>query len=249
MISAILLAKNDGQRIEAAIKQVSWVDEVIVINNDSEDDTEQKAIHAGAIVETVSGKNFSLLRNRGAQKANGPWMLYVDIDEEITDSLKQEILEIVRTIPKKDDPQAYIIKRRNMYLGTPWPQEDGMIRLVYKPSLEEWFGELHETAKIKGRVSELKQRMIHHTHRSLEEMVAKTNQWSKIEAQLRLSAKHPPIVPWRLFRVMFTGFYNSYITQSGWKAGTVGLIESIYQGFSMFITYAKLWEMQQQKLK
>ena len=37
---------------------------------------------------------------------------------------------------------------------------------------------------------------------------------------------------------------KSYILQGGYKAKTVGLIESIYQAFSIFITYAKLWEIQ-----
>jgi len=31
----------------------------------------------------------------------------------------------------------------------------------------------------------------------------------------------------------------------GWKIGVPGLIESIYQAFSYFIVYAKLWEKQQ----
>jgi hypothetical protein len=78
-------------------------------------------------------------------------------------------------------------------------------------------------------------------------MVTKTNEWSLEEAKLRFDAGHPPVVGWRLIRVMITGFWRSFISQGGWKAGTVGWIESIYQGFSMFITYAKLWELQQKK--
>jgi hypothetical protein len=76
-------------------------------------------------------------------------------------------------------------------------------------------------------------------------MLNKTIDWSQTEAQLRYSGKHPKMAGWRFFRVMATGFFNSYIRQKGYKAGTAGLIESIYQGYSMFITYARLWEMQQ----
>jgi len=43
---------------------------------------------------------------------------------------------------------------------------------------------------------------------------------------------------------MMSAFLNSYIKQKGYKAGVVGVLESIYQSFSMFITYAKLWELQ-----
>jgi len=53
---------------------------------------------------------------------------------------------------------------------------------------------------------------------------------------------------WRFPRVMLTAFFDSYIRQGGWKIGTAGLIESMYQSFSIFVTYARLWEMQE-KLK
>ena len=75
-------------------------------------------------------------------------------------------------------------------------------------------------------------------------MVEKTNQWSDVEASLRFKSKHPQVTWWRFIRVMWSAFYKSYIGQRGFKAGVIGLIESIYQAFSMFITYAKLWEMQ-----
>jgi len=48
---------------------------------------------------------------------------------------------------------------------------------------------------------------------------------------------------------MTTAFINSYVKQKGYKAGAVGIIESTYQAFSMFITYAKLWELQKAQKK
>ena len=78
-------------------------------------------------------------------------------------------------------------------------------------------------------------------------MVNKTIEWSKTEAQLRLSINHPKMTWWRFPRVMITAFLNSYIRQGGYKVGMVGLIESVYQSFSMFITYARLWELQNEK--
>ena len=75
-------------------------------------------------------------------------------------------------------------------------------------------------------------------------MLRKTNEWSEYEAKLRLASSHPKLVPWRFVRVMVTEFFNSYVKNKGYKNGTLGLIEGLYQAFSIFITYAKLWEMQ-----
>ena len=79
-------------------------------------------------------------------------------------------------------------------------------------------------------------------------MVNKTLAWSKIDAELRFKSGHPRMTWWRFPRVMLTAFFDSYIKQGGWKVGTIGLIESLYQSYSIFITYARLWEMQN-KLK
>ena len=140
---------------------------------------------------------------------------------------------------------GYEIRRKNYYLGHMWPGDEYILRLMRKDALVEWYGKLHETARIRGEIGRLNAPMIHNTHRTLEEMVTKTNEWSEVEAQLRLSSKHPPVVWWRFIRVMATAFINSFIKQGGWRAGVVGLIESTFQAFSMFITYAKLWEKQQ----
>jgi len=75
-------------------------------------------------------------------------------------------------------------------------------------------------------------------------MVDKTLGWSKTEAELRFDSNHPKITWWRFPRVMISAFVNSYIIQGGWRVGTAGLVESIYQAFSIFITYARLWEKQ-----
>ncbi|HVZ58148.1 MAG TPA: hypothetical protein VG935_00130, partial [Patescibacteria group bacterium] len=145
------------------------------------------------------------------------------------------------------DFAAYRIPRQNFYLGQhPWPVLEQHIRLFKRDSLIKWHGQLHETPEVKGKVGQLSAVLIHYTHRDLNSMVEKTNVWSETEAKLRLKAHHPEITWWRFPRVMLQAFYHSYIVEKGWKVGTAGVVESIYQAFSIFITYAKLWELQQE---
>jgi glycosyltransferase involved in cell wall biosynthesis len=243
-ISAIIIAKNEAPRLSRCLSSLAWTDEQIVIDNDSVDDTGLIAKKQGAIIVKKSGNNFAELRNEGAMKAVGTWLLYVDADEIIPDTLKEEILHLVHASISKD---AYFISRQNFYLGKRWPTRDKMIRFIKKQALITWNGSLHEHPEIRGEVSEFIHPLLHDTHRTITEMVTKTNEWSDMEAKLRFDAYHPPMVWWRFLRVMFTAFFQSFVNQGGWRAGTVGWIESIYQAFSMFITYAKLWELQQKK--
>lgn len=240
-LSAIIIAKNESERIHACISNLSWADEVLLIDNGSTDDTSAIARRLKITVIEENMRNFSRLRNVGARRAEGLWLLYVDADEAVSPKLKAEILKIVH------DPNAlaaYVIPRNNIYLGRLWPYQDGMVRLIQKSSFVTWEGILHEHAIVRGEIGKLKEPFIHNTHRSLSEMVQKTNEWSSYEATLRLDSAHPPISWWRILRVMMTAFFDSFIRQGGWKIGVVGWIESMYQAFSIFITYAKLWEMQ-----
>ncbi len=245
-LSVIILAKNEATRIVKAISSVDgdgW--EVLVIDQASTDETVKLAAKAGARVLSSQETSFSKLRDLGRKSATSEWIFYLDADEQMTVQLTAEIKQIIKLQPDSQQSTAYFVRRQNYYLGHKWPVTDQMQRLFWAPALTGWQGELHESPVVVGETGVLTNHLLHDTHRNLSEMVDKTNSWSEIEADLRLKAGHPPVVWWRFLRVMITGFWRSYFGESGLKVGTVGLIESMYQAFSMFITYAKLWERQQ----
>lgn len=241
--SVIIIAKNEEARIAVCIEHVQFASEIIVVDNGSSDKTASIAKSLHATVIEKSGKDFAALREIGAKQATGDWLLYIDADELVTPALQKEILEKV----SNGLAASYYITRENYYLGYRWPNKDKMVRLIKKSALVSWKGLLHEHAEIVGAIETLSASLIHQTHRTLSEMVEKTNEWSEIEANLRFTSNHPRMSWWRFIRVMLTAFTDSFWRQQGWRAGTVGWIESIYQAFSMFITYAKLWEKQQNK--
>ena len=243
-ISAIIITRNEEARIEKCLSSLAWADEIIVIDNGSTDTTREIAKDNGATVISARDiHDFSRLRTIGKEKAHGEWLLYVDADETVTKELAKEIKEAISF--QSSAVSGYELRRKNYYLGYEWPGDEYILRLMRKDALTEWYGELHETPRVRGDIGRLNAPLLHDTHRTLEEMVDKTNEWSAAEAKLRFDTGHPPVVWWRFIRVMLTAFIDSLVKQGGWKAGTVGLIESIYQAFSMFITYAKLWELQQ----
>lgn len=244
-VSVIIIARDEAEILPVCLAGLAWADEIIVVDNGSTDATPEIARRAGATVVSAPGRDFAELRTTGLKAATGTWVLYVDADERVPAELQQEIRQLLLSFEPERDPHGYFLRRRNYYLGRLWPEQDKMQRLFWKSALKRWHGPLHETADIDGTYGTLRHPLDHYTHRSLEAMVAKTNEWSEIEATLRLKAQHPPVVGWRLIRVFLTGFLGTFVRQKGWKAGTVGWIESVYQGFSYIITYAKLWEKQQ----
>lgn len=246
-LSVIIIAKNAENDIVDAVSSVKFADEIVVIDNGSEDRTVEISQKQGVKVFLSSSNDFSEQRNFGLKKAKGDWVLYIDTDERVSSELAENIRQVVS---EKKDFSAYKIKRKNFYYGAyEWPFIEKLERLFEKKKLNGWYGKLHESPKVTGEIGELDGFLLHYTHRDLTSMLQKTIEWSKIEAELRIGASHPKMTWWRFPRVMISAFFDSYVKQGGWRVGTVGLVESIYQSFSIFITYARLWELQKSNKK
>lgn len=243
-VSAIVIAKNEENRIADCLDSLSFCSEIIVIDCGSNDLTAEVSKRMGAKVFGHESEDFSELRNFGLKKATGAWVLYIDADERVSRELMQSIKYRVFNI-EEDNVSAYKLQRKNFYFGNhEWPYIEHLERLFRKEKLEGWYGKLHESPKVNGKIGELNGYLLHYSHRNLTSMVKKTIEWSKVEAELRFRSSHPRVTWWRFSRVMLTAFFDSYIKQGGWRVGTAGLVESMYQAFSIFITYARLWELQ-----
>ena len=248
-----IIAKNEERMIRGAIRSALWADEVVVLDTGSTDKTVQIARQLGARVVKMptKGLTFAQWRTEAIKKARGEWIFYLDADERITPGLKKEISKIVGL--ERRESSAYAVPRENYYLGKrmrfggAWP--DYVQRLFYRKDLKKWIGKLHERPVFKGKLEYLRNPLKHYTHRDLTSMLEKTIKWSKLEAEELYKAKHPPMTWWRFLRIMLTEFWERGIKKQGFRDGTVGVIEVVFQMFSRFITYARLWEMQQMKFE
>ena len=248
-LSALIITKNEETLIADCITSVSFRDEIIVLDSESTDGTIDVAQKLGARVIRKKFTNYADQRTAALKHAKGDWVLYVDADERVSRELRKEIQSITNQESGIRKYAAYKIPRQNYYLGNyKWPKIEYLERLFLREKLITWNGDVHEHAVFRGEVGKLQHPIIHYTHRNLELMTAKTNQWSEVESDMLLSAHHPPMNELRFIRIMLTKFFDSYVKQGGWKIGTPGLIESVYQAYSYFIIYVKLWE-KQSKLK
>lgn len=241
-ISVIILAKNVANEIVLAIKTSQFADEIIVVDTGSTDNTVEISRKLGAKIIHTTGDSFAKWRNDGAKEAKSEWLLYLDSDERIPVKLAKEILQTI----ENSEFEAYTISRYEIFLGkhlNHWG-DPRVLRLMRKKSLKRWEGKLHEQPKIIGSIGDLRHQMVHLSHKNIDEKVPNTMKWSKMEAQMLLDANHPPMKGWRFIRIMLTEFWTRAVRQRLWKDGTEGWIEIIYQMFSKFLTYERLWEAQ-----
>lgn len=248
MLSVIVIAKNEQSRIKTCLESVKWADEIIVADNGSDDKTLEIAKKYTDKIFVFEGEDFAKLRDLAFEKSRGDWVLYVDADERVLTSLRDEVLSIVNGNEKKG---AYAISRRNIIFGSEetygpfWP--DWVIRLLRRDDFEGWIGKVHEYAKFRGELGYTKNSFLHLTHRNLDQIVLKSLEWSRIDAKLRLDANHPKMSGWRFLRIFVSETFNQGVIRRGFFSGSIGVMDSILQAFSLYMTYVRLWEIQQKK--
>lgn len=244
-ITAIVITKNEESMIANCLASLRFADEVIVVDSGSTDNTLDIAHREGAtIVEVVDG-TFSLWREKGLKAAHSDWVLYVDADERVTPKLATEVSDTIQFTSNA----AFALSRNNIHFGKwlehgGWEQ-DKIVRLFRRTALKSWAGEVHESANVDGILGELKEPLVHLTHRNIKDGLVKSAIWTDIEARLLYTAGTKPVRSFTLVRKFLMEFLRRLVIKKGYKDGIEGWIESFQQAINRFFVYERLWELQQ----
>jgi len=243
-ISALVLTKNEQQMIADCLKQLEFADEIIVLDQNSQDKTRTIAQKYTEKIYTTNLDDFDKNRNLLAQMAKGEWLLYIDADERIDSQLTLEI----KRATAQDKYSAYYFPRKNLVLGR-WLKHTGfwpdyVPRLFKRTQLITWQGRVHESPKVDGSFGYFKRPLVHLTARSLSAMLEKTRRWAKIEAELLKEANYPKVTIFRVAKALCSEFFSRFIKKAGFLDGYIGLVESIYQALHQAIVLTYLWELQ-----
>ncbi|MCD6307924.1 MAG: glycosyltransferase family 2 protein, partial [Candidatus Latescibacteria bacterium] len=109
LLSAYIITKNESGRIERAIESVRWMDEVVVLDSGSSDDTIEKAERLGARTAYREFTGFVEQKNAAMALCGGTWLFNLDADEEVTPGLRSSIETAVAADHGGDSPAAYMV--------------------------------------------------------------------------------------------------------------------------------------------
>lgn len=228
-LTSIILSKNEEDNIEPAIRSVEFADEIIVVDDNSNDKTVEIAESMGAKVfkRSLNG-DFSKQRNFALRQARGDWVFFVDADEKVSTQLKGNVLKI------NENYAGFYLKRKNLFLGKV-VGEDKVLRIAKKDS-GKWERIVHEEWKVKGKLGTLGGYLIHETARSLKEAVVKTNFYSSLHAKQNLKdGKKSNLFKIILFPV--GKLLENLVTGKGFVFGFLHALHS-------FLAWSKQWLLQ-----
>ena len=244
-ISAVIITFNEAKNIARCIDSLQGVaDEIVVVDSFSTDSTINICKQKNVVVVQREWKGYSEAKNLGNRTATHDFILSVDADEALDEKLTQSILK------EKESPRckAYTMNRMTNYCGK-WIKHcdwypDVKLRLWDK-KIGSWEGEIHEKIELEPntKISHLKGDLLHYAIDSIQDHIKRVINFSEIAANDdHIKGKKASLVLHIIINP-FTTFLNKYFLKAGFLDGYYGFVICILSGFSNFLKYTKLREL------
>lgn len=241
-ISAVLVVKNEEKRLQSCLESLSFVDEIVVIDDGSTDKTASIAKKFTKKVFQHTSKGYvEAARNFALSKASGEWILLLDADESIPPALSDKLSSLA-----DDEEINYVrIPRKNIIFSQWiehntgwWP--DYQLRFFRKGTVY-WPEKIHGQPEVSGKGIELEAKeelaIVHENYSSISQFIEKLDRYTTIEAN------EQNVSSWE-DAVIRPGdeFISRFFAREGYKDGLHGLMLSSLEAFYSQIVFAKKWE-------
>ncbi|NEN75093.1 glycosyltransferase family 2 protein [Pelistega sp. NLN82] len=250
-LSVAMIVKNEEQDLTACLDTVKdWVDEIIIVDSGSTDNTPHIAQKYGAkFYVHTDWQGFGKQRQLAQQYVTSDYVLWLDADERITDTLKKSIQNILQ---KEEKNTIYALPRQSEVFGkmiyhSGW-YPDYVIRL-YKTTDTHYSDALvHESVIIPSgfQVVKLQGTLLHYTYKNLHHYLIKSANYAKAWADQREQlGKKASLFNASIHAIAC--FFKMYLLKKGVLDGKHGFLLAILSAHSTFIKYADLWIRNQKK--
>ena len=249
-ISALLITYNEDMHIYGVLENLQFADEIIVVDSFSTDGSIEK-IQQFKNVKLIQRPflNFTDQKQFALDQASHNWVVFIDADERLTDTLKNEVLQTVNSnLPKA---AAYYFKRtfmfkneRMRFSGT---QSDKNYRLFQKSNVKfDTTKTVHETLIVAGESAVLKNKLIHYSYKNYEDFKRKRIKYTSMQAKELLAKNKKPTLFHFIAKPSFR-FVKHYIIDFGFLDGKKGIVISYLMALGIYNRYSELKKLRREK--
>jgi len=243
-LSAVLITKNETDNIEACLNSITWVDEIVILDSGSTDDTLEIACKFTDKIYTNSDWiGFGLQRQRAQEFATGDWVFVIDADERVTPELKDEILSIIEGDNRNN---VYAVPRLSWAFGSfirhsGW-YPDYVVRVYPRDRAHYDNALVHEKVVPDGGMNTVKlsSDLLHFTFRNLEQWANKTALFAAAWSDERYRRGKKSSI-WIAIGHALSYFIKTYLFKRGFLDGRAGLLLAILGAYSRILKYSDLW--------
>jgi (heptosyl)LPS beta-1,4-glucosyltransferase len=242
-VCGAVIARDAEKTIGRCLRSLEWADSrLVVVDDRTRDGTAETSARCGAKVEIRPFVDYGRQRNSALQLASCDWVLFVDADEVVPESLAEEVQLAISEGPAAIS--GYWIPRRNILFGRTvdyagW-SPDYQLRLLRRGMASYRSDKsVHELVDLKGDAGYLRNRLIHHNYETVRQFRSRQRAYSSMEASdmfrrgVRVRPQNYLLQPWRQF-------WRRYVSLKGYRGGLLGLFLSTLLAYYEFRTYLEL---------
>lgn len=244
-LSVAMIVKDEEQDLAQCLATVKdWVDEIVILDSGSTDNTEQIALEYGAKFYThTNWQGFGKQRQIAQRYVTSDYILWLDADERITPLLKETILNAI-----KNDKEnvVYAIGRLSKVFGKEihhcgW-YPDYVVRL-YKTATTHYNDNLvHEKVIIRNNtlIEKLDGDLLHYPYKSINHYLVKSAKYAKEWAEQKNRENKKSSLS-KAIAHSLGSFVKMYFLKKGFLDGKQGFLLAVLSAQSVFVKYADLW--------
>jgi glycosyltransferase involved in cell wall biosynthesis len=238
-LSVAIIARNAASQLDGCLASVAFADEIVVVDSGSTDGTVELAARRGARVIAKEWLGFGPQKQFAVASASNDWVLCLDADERLSDTLRESILDEL----KAPRGLVYAMPRCNRFLGR-WLRHgegypDWSVRLFHRAHARWSDDAVHEKIVTGQPVVRLRGDLLHDSAETLEKYLDKQNRYTTLQAELLRSAGRRASVAQLLLSPALR-FVKFYLVRLGFLDGVPGLVHIAIGCMNTFNKYAKL---------
>lgn len=241
-ISTVIIAKNESYNLAFTMPRLSWCDDIILIDDNSTDDTVKIANQYGAKVFSRAFDGFGNQKRFGVERAQNQWILNIDADEYLSDELIHEL----ETLNPDQDIDAFQIPIQHVFLGKifKYGKESHYLhtRLFHKNSANFDQAIVHEKVIHTGKLGKLNGRILHYSYKDKAHYFEKLEKYADQGAQkLKAKGKSRPL--WICYALYPIYFAKHYFVYGNCLNGRAGFTWSYLSAWYHTLKYIKLHQL------
>lgn len=245
-ISVVIIAFNEEKNIGRCLDSVKEIaDEIIVLDSGSTDRTKEICLSKDAVVHEHRFDGHIEQKNRAITYAKFPYILSLDSDEALDDTLKKSILEVKNNWTK----DGYYMNRLTNYCGH-WVRHcnwypDKKLRL-FDSRIGKWDGvNPHDKYEMNGgdkNTGYLKGDILHYSYYSVEDHYKQVEYFTNI-ASKAFFEKGKKSNFFKLTINPIAKFIDHYFLHLGFLDGGAGYSISKISAYATYLKYKKLRDL------
>lgn len=247
-LSAVLIVKNEAQKLRACLDSLRWVDEIVILDSGSDDETPQIAQeYSTQFYQNTDWQGFGVQRQRAADLASGDWIFMIDADERVTPELRSAIESAINQGDAiwHINRLAWCFGRFIKHSGL---HPDWIPRLYPKDKARFDETRVHERLvnHLNLPVRRLKGVLLHYIFDSVRHQQQKAAHYAEEWAiQKFATGKRTTLVSASLHALAC--FLRMYVVRAGFLDGKQGYLLAVLLSQATFAKYAELWRLQQKQ--